>query len=473
MSQPAIILITCDELRRDAISAYGNSVVPTPYIDSIAQNGTRFDRCYTVSPWCLPARCSILTGKYPHHTGAYSNFRKCPLDVGIDNMFTLLHNASYHTSLFGKCHFAPVPYSQTRPGKTLPYDQFRDYYVRLGIDHLRLQDDKQVSIWFYDDYSKELDAAGYLKSYRDCNWDAKNQLVYPFPGPSKWHPDAWVGQQATDYIKNWNRPDPFFSWISFSGPHYPFDAPEEYLQRASDIELPQRLGKEGEWCDPGRIHYCNYHGPGNIDGAGKAPEKGCKNYSEAYWDRMRRSYYANIALIDDQVGEIQKAAKARFGDDCLIFFTADHGEMLGDHGIWGKHNCGYDQVWRIPLLAHFPGMDSPTVSDAIVNLNDLLPTMLEVAGLPSAICDGISLLEQKKGNGYSYTVAEGEGYAAITDGRYKYIHIQKDGKFFREFLDLQNDPDEFCNIIAEPSCQSEVARMSMRLLEHFFPALLP
>ena len=123
---PHIILITCDELRRDTLSCYGNQAIATPNIDSLAQNGVRYENFHTVSPWCLPSRCSMLTGKYPHRSGAYSNFRPCPLDDGADNIFKSLQRGGYKTALFGKCHFAPVPYGKTRPGQTFPYEEFRD-----------------------------------------------------------------------------------------------------------------------------------------------------------------------------------------------------------------------------------------------------------------------------------------------------------------------------------------------------------
>ena len=164
MGRPAIVLITCDELNKDVLGYYGGQAIATPNIDRLAQNGTNYQSFYTVSPWCLPARCAFLTGLYPHNSGAYSNFRKCALDQGIPNLFYAMQDGGYHTSVFGKCHFAPVPYSETRPDKTLPYDTFKAYYESLGIDHLELEDDKQVSVWFYDNYSKELDKAGYLLS---------------------------------------------------------------------------------------------------------------------------------------------------------------------------------------------------------------------------------------------------------------------------------------------------------------------
>jgi arylsulfatase A-like enzyme len=205
LGKPAIILITCDELRRDTLSFYGNRAISTPHLDKLAGSSYVYDECFTTSPWCLPARCSILTGLYPHNSGAYSNFRKCPLDGNVKNLFKELRSGAYQTALFGKCHFAPVPYNKTRSGISLPYDEFRDYYLSLGLDHLDLQDDKQVSVWFLDDYSKELDKAGYLANYRDNIWDKKLQKLFPFPGPVEWHPDAWMAASAFAFKRNVRR----------------------------------------------------------------------------------------------------------------------------------------------------------------------------------------------------------------------------------------------------------------------------
>ena len=468
--KPAILIITCDELRRDTLGFYGNQAISTPNIDYLARQSLVFDECFTTSPWCLPARCSILTGLYPHNSGAYSNFRKCPLDGNVKNLFRELRTGGYSTSLFGKCHFAPVPYNQTKPEITLPYDEFRDYYISLGIDHLDLQDDKQVSVWFYDDYSKALEKKGVLKNYRDNIWDKTLQKLFPFPGPAEWHPDSWVADRAIDFIKASDKDKPFFTWVSFSGPHYPFDAPQDYFKRVDRNKLWPRKIKENELADPGRIHHGSYYGGGRIDGAGSAPGRACKNYTEDYWLRLRENYNANVALIDDKVGEILTAVKQQYGDNTLIFFTADHGEMLGNHGLWGKHNCAYDEVWRIPMFVKTPNGKSMKRLDSLVNLNDVLPTCLDAAGLPAIKTDGQSLLSAVN---RSYTFAEGEGYIACTDGRYKYVHVQKMGEDFRELLDRVSDPDEFSSLINESASRDAECRLKEKIIEHFMPKILP
>jgi len=182
--RPAIVLITCDELRADALSAYGGQAVGTPHLDALAAGGVRFRCAYTASPWCLPSRSSLITGRYPHNHGAYSNFRDRRLDRARPNLYNTLRAGGYRVAHAGKCHYAPVPYGATAPDRTLPYGAFRDYYRSLGIDDLDLQDDKQVSVWFYDDYARELDGAGHLAAYRAAVWERGNAKVFDFPAPA-------------------------------------------------------------------------------------------------------------------------------------------------------------------------------------------------------------------------------------------------------------------------------------------------
>jgi len=465
-SQPHIILITTDELRKDALSCYGNSVISTPNLDRLANQGIQFNRAYTNSPWCLPSRCSLITGLYPHNNGSYSNFRDIPLDANIPNIYSTLNGAGYKTAHIGKCHYAPVPYSQTRPDTTLPYDKFREYYCSLGMDHLALQDDKQVSVWFLDDYAQELNEAGYLEAYRNATWDKSKSKVFEFPGPAEWHPDSWVGRKAREYVDNYQNQEPLFMWVSFSGPHYPFDAPAEYFDRV-DMSADQRIVSENEFDDPSRIHSATYHGlpTGSIDGMGVAPDHATKNYSESYWHDLRRSYFANVAQIDDYVGRILDSVEERFGDNVLIIFTADHGEMLGNHGLWGKNNCAYEDVWNIPLIVKYPESNSSQVSEEKAMLVDILPTCLNVANVDYTFCDGLPLRERIQSGGAEYVFAEGEGFIAVSDGTHKLVRVAQGDRSHTELIDLESDPHEFINRIADPTLQSQRVSLQNQLID--------
>ena len=196
----------------------------------------------------------------------------------------------------------------------------------------------------------------------------------------------------------------------------------------------------------------------------------CKNYTEDYWKRLLTSYCANIKLIDDQVGEILRAVSEKYGDNAMVLFSADHGEMLGNHGLWGKHNCAYDEVWRIPLLIRYPGQKEAKTDNRLVNSTDFLPTCLDAAQLPIPPCDGRSLRDPDWSR--NYTFAEGEGFLAVTDGKCKYIHVQKGPENARELLDLEGDPNEYENKAMWETCQAKRVRMQEKLIEHLLPAVL-
>lgn len=482
MDRPPVLLITLDELLREALGCYGGRAAATPAIDRLATASLRFERAYTVSPWCLPARCSILTGLLPHNSGAYSNFRKCALDAGVPNLYTELKALGYTTAHIGKCHYAPVPYGETRADRTLPYDEFRDYYLRLGMDHLDLQDDKQVSVWFYDDYSKELDAAGHLEAYRDATWArTQNGRVFPFPGPSEWHPDSWVGRKALEYVEGCTRAQPMFLWVSFSGPHYPIDPPAEYLDRVDMSRDAPRAVREGELDDPSRIHHRSWRGPGGIDGCAGAEGGSCARYDEAYWKRHRHHYYANVAQIDEWVGKILDAVERKWGSDALVILTADHGEMLGNHGVWGKHNCAYEEVWGIPLLVRYPGETRGRVIESLATNADIMATCLRVAGgREPAWGDGLDYRALVERGGYRQVLAEGEGFLAVTDGTVKLVRIQQPDRrggpevaVFDELYDRAADPHEHENRIADPRYASKVAELRGAALAMLMRKVLP
>ncbi len=473
-SKPHILLITCDELRAGNLSCYGNRAIHTKNIDALAEAGTRFTGCHTVSPWCLPARCAILTGQYPHRSGAYSNFRRCALNAGIPNMFTLLKEGGYRINMFGKCHFAPVPYGETRSDRTLPYEEIRDYYMTLGLDHLDLEDGKQVSVWFYDDYAKYAADKDYFPEFRRRCWDTSLSRLFPFPGPDEEEPDAWVGRKACELIDGYDSEEPFFGWVSFSGPHYPMDPPAAYCDKVDPAKFEPLHRKEGELLGEDRILHNSYYGRGGIDGCGHAPDNCCGKYTEEYWEKFRIYYDAAILHIDQWVGKIVASMKQKFGDNVLIVFTADHGDMAGHHGVWGKNNCIYDDVWKIPMILHRPGQTRGDVSDVMVNSLDILPTFLEAAGVSKPnVVTGKSLDSEMAEGGLAYTFSEGEGFLAVTDGRYKFVRIKKGNEDFHEFIDLTEDPYEYENRYGQPRYDADLARLQGQLIDHIMKKVLP
>ncbi len=462
MSSPdAIILITTDEQHRASLGRYGGRAVSTPNIDSIAESGLAFDRCYSASPVSLPSRCSMATGLYPHRSRSYSNIFGASLNTRWPSIMQICQGLGYRTSLHGKGHFMPCPYRETRRDITRDLAAVKPFYMSLGFDHIDLQDDKNNSLWFYDDYSLELERHGLLKACRDGRRGQLNKHTagYFFPGPPEMHADSWVGRKAVDYIRSMQAGQPCFMWISFSGPHYPIDTHRDYYARVDMRQDTPRVRHPDEWQHPNKIGYASYHGPGGSEGSGPARAGAQKNHSDEYWREWRRMYYGNVLQIDDWIGRILAAVEEKWGDNVMVVFTTDHGDMMGNHDLWGKNNLMFDDILRVPLYIRCPGLRHMGVRDELVSLVDLMPTLVREAGYRGGLdCDGRELLSLVEEGGRDHVLCEADNrFAIITREGKKHVEARLAGHEFdadgrrkqhryEELYDLTTDPHEFRNL---------------------------
>ncbi len=446
--KPSILFITTDEQHISTISAFGATSHRTPAIDQLASISNVYLNAYSASPVCLPSRCVWMTGQYPHKSGSVSNTLGASLSLQYPNLFNQLKEQGYTTSMHGKCHFIPVPYPATRKNMTLEYEHFKLYYMALGMDHLDLQDDKNNSLWFYDDYGKDLEMAGLMKPYRyRAHEDKSKKGPFSFPGPAEMHPDSWVGQKALDYLEKCNKDDSHFMWVSFSGPHYPIDTPEEYLDAVDMDRAIPRTSKEGEWEDKTKYHHNGYYGPGTTEGSGGAKDRAQKNYDEAYWRRWRQYYYANVVQIDSYIGKIIDKAQKLWGKNLMIVFSSDHGDMAGNHGLWGKNGSLYEDVVKVPLIVKYPGQNDKKEIVQRVSSLEVFPTILKTAGCNIPECDGKPLDEMVAEGGRDYILSACDGRLTIIKKNIKldWNHYNKTGDMYYELYDLNKDPHEFTN----------------------------
>lgn len=455
LKQPSILLITTDEQHRDTVLRTPKPM-ETPAIDRLLACSDVYTGAYSVSPVCLPARCSWMNGRYPHCSANISNQMGASLSLNAPNLFTCLKKAGYGTSLHGKCHFIPVPYPATRPDRTLEYEHFRFYYSALGMDRLDLQDDKNNSLWYYDDFAKELEREGKLTLYRETYHGKYEKCTLPhFPLAPEDHPDCWTGRKALEHLDRLDGQSPQFMWVSFSGPHYPMDAPDEYFDRVHLEQDYPRAVREGEWEDGSKLHAHSYYGPGGTEGSGNAPGGAQKAFDEEYWKDWRTRYYANIAQIDEQIGRIVDKAKAVFGEENLvILFTSDHGDMMGNHNLWGKNHSLHEDVLRVPIVLHHPGQQERRDIPQTVSSLEVFPTILSLAGCPlPESCDGIPLEEMALRGGREYIISECDyRVAVIQDGLKLCWNVyERTGQMYHELYDLKNDPMEFVNLYEDPS----------------------
>ncbi len=451
--KPSILFITTDEQHRTTVMQQ-NRPMPLPGINGLLSCSTVYENAYSVSPVCLPSRCSWMTGLYPHTSGCISNIMGATLPFKLPNLFSCLKEEGYKTSMHGKCHFIPVPYPATRGDITQEYEHFIHYYKSLGMDCLNLQDDKNNSLWYYDDYSKELENKGLLTKYREAFHGKYPDLELPeFPLESKYHPDSWVGDKTLEYLDGCNPTEPHFIWTSFSGPHYPMDAPKEYYDCVDMDKDFERIYKPGEWDDESKLHHNSYHGPGGTEGSGNAPGGAQKEFNDEYWKIWRKKYYANIVQIDSYIDKIISKANDIFGDNLLVIFTSDHGDLMGNHGLWGKNHSLHEDVLRVPLLVKYPNQcQKKTVTSQVSSL-EVFPTILAEAGcrIPD-LCDGVKLSDMVKQGGRKYIISECDNRVAVIKDGYKLcLNVyQPSNKLYKELYNLNIDPNEFNNEYNNP-----------------------
>lgn len=467
MAHTPIVWITWDEVHCDTLGCFGAGTHQTPNVDALAASSHHFVNARTNSPVCLPARCALATGELPHHNGSMSNGFGASLRLDRPNVFNRMRSLGYQTNMVGKLHFSPVPYPYVHKEHTREYEHFIAYYQSLGIDRLILQDGNAVSAWFYDDYSKDMEKKGLLEAYRKAVHDRENGCIFDFTGPEEMHPDRWVADRAMETIAQ--AEDEAFVWISFSGPHYPINTPRRYSEQIDLTQLPPRKRRVGEWDDRSKLHAKSFHGPGVTEGSGYAQYGAQATFTQEYWDRWQRGYRGNVALLDECLGDVLAAVRARWGDQVLICFTADHGDMAGHHGIWAKNTTAYEDVLHIPFMLKTPGQTQGVLHTEWAGSVDVLPTSLAQACGLAVACDGRDLLSDAPPPEMMLSIKD--GLVAIQDGRFKLVLAEHGGQRYQEFYDLQEDPCEFENRMNDESLAEARQRLFTALEAD--PTLMP
>ncbi len=443
--RPNVLHIFTDQQRADTIGALGNPVIRTPSLDRIAREGVSFTSAFTPSPVCVAARCSMIYGQYPLHTGCYEN-RPMPTD-GRRSLMGALAEAGYRVHGIGKCHFSP-------DGQALRGFQTRERQEEiLGKVEPELSDDYLPFLW--------------EKGFRHvCDpHGIRGEMYYvpqPAQMPAECHPTNWVGDRATAFITEAAAADePWYLFASFIHPHPPFAPPNPWhkLYRAPLMPLPKvPPDTEALWTHVNRKQ--NRY---------KFRDQGTDlNLLRC----MKAYYYACISFIDFQVGRMLAALSAAGElDDTLVIFTSDHGEHLGDYGCFGKRTM-HDTASRVPLLVRMPGrFEGGGRCDAPVSLVDVAPTVLPIAGAEIATheLDGVdlaSVLSGESGRGMVFSQF-GEGrpatYMAVSR-EWKYVYSSGDNAEF--LFDRVGDPAETRNRAGVAFLRGDRDRMKRALIEH-------
>lgn len=428
MTSPNILFIQADQMAGPALPMYGHKIVKTPHLQRLADNGVIFQNAHCNNPVCAPSRFSMMSGQLSSRIGAYDNASE--FSASVPTFAHYLRDLGYKTCLSGKMHFVGP-------------DQLHGFEERLTTD-IYPSDFGWTPDWSKTDYPfapsvmslRGVVEAGLCK--RSLQLDYDEEVCFTSV------------KKIYDYARD--RDDrPFFLAASFTHPHNPFTISQEYWDRYDheEIDLPSVPAIPFEDRDPWsqRYYYLIRQDEHNVD--------------EGIIRTARHAYYGMISYVDDQVGKLMKALKdTGLAENTVVFFTSDHGDMMGERGMWFKFNP-YEWSVRVPLIVSSPGGLKGHVEERGVSLVDLLPTFLDLAtdGSPPDLVepiDGHSLVNLMHNDDPDWrddVMMEftGEGIYSpclmLRKNGFKYIYCEDDpGMLF----DLNNDPKELRNLCGDP-----------------------
>jgi len=457
-SRPNVLLIMSDQHKRSCMGAYGDLVAHTPNLDALAQKSVRFTDAYCANPVCTPSRASLMTGLYSHNHEAQDNTR-----AYAAKHKTMAHHfgaAGYSTALIGKMHWVDA--------QTHGFDyriEFNEWFQYLG----------PKTAVYADELGRPNSGSGqpeiddlwrdFGDPWKDARHKDEREGAVHVGRVSlleeKDHFDSFVARESIRFLHRHRSEDgPFFLVSSFLKPHDPFMPSARFAEmyKRDDMKLPPSWGKADLASLPEEVvKSIQYNGP--------TPEV----RDEAKAKQHMAYYYANLAQMDDCVGQVLQALQETGHDrDTIIVYTSDHGEMLGDLGLWQKFEF-YEGSCGVPLLIHVPDGVAGVVSTPL--------SQVSISATLTELC-GVHQLQPNDGRSFAGLVrnpdrpgSQGPAFAEyalgtprakymVRDGDWKYTFWQHDRE---ELYNLKSDPAELRNVAADPRCRKEVERLKATL----------
>jgi arylsulfatase A-like enzyme len=462
--RPNILLVLCDQLNARVLGCYGGPV-HTPHINRITREGVVFTDAVCPTPYCSPSRASLINGLYPHTHGINHNVNRRdypaipapPTEEGIKaadaTIEKLLHAAGYRTHHYGKWHLGDeaLPYYPDMFGEHLHYAR----EMAAAFAQVRRQPRDTWMEWYgwalpvavAPAFQAAVTALG--NRWKDRQYAEFIVKMGRLKLPLEQVFDVQVADRAVARLRAGGE-GPFLITCSFNYPHDPNVVPSPYYEAfdPAALDLPANFARrearfEGEWS-----------------------RQIVADLGEAGAREFLRLYYAAVKLVDDQVGRLLAALdETGRAADTIVVFTADHGDMAGGHGmVWKSTSAFYDDVARVPLIVRFPSRIRPGRTGIAANLTDLMPTLLDLVGLP--VPDGVqghslapyltgksdptqapayAFSERVRANpGHTRSVAPGAQASFMVRGRgWKQVRYPGGAEFL---YDLANDPGETHNL---------------------------
>lgn len=440
-----ILFITSDEHNAKVMGCAGNPVIKTPAMDRLAREGMMFTKAYCADPVCAPTRQSMYTGLYPQEHGQFGN-----------SIIFSEHNKTWAH------HFKKHGYTTAVIGKT--HDNNPEY--DLGFD-LKLQKGENIRN---------------TKPLKRSEYDPDDQLVYNsvsdvrFSGmvindPLAEH-DGIVLNESIRYLKE-NKDKKFFLHVSFTKPHWPWNAPKEfyYMYDPEKIDMPHII-------------------PEDLDGNILAKDR---YFGDTKWNEIteeqnrlfRARYYGSISWLDSNISKVLDTLdELDLAKKTLVVYSTDHGDMAAEKGLWLK-NIMYDGAARIPFIIRAPGViEAGTKNSELINHVDFFPTFAIMVGAEKDLPDNLTgkdlsgvILGKEKGPEFTFSVNgvtsadEPPKQVMARSQRWKFIRYDiKDESNMYVLYDMENDPDEIHNLAYNSECQ-DVVRLHNDAVNNFLASL--
>lgn len=443
--QPNIVLVMTDQMRGDCLGIMGHPDVKTPFLDSLAMNGTLFDNAYSACPSCIAARAALHTGfsqekhgrvgyrdrvefKYPHTmAGELAKAGYCTQCVGKMHVHPLrnlmgFHNVELHDGYLGAYRQPEIPYYESQ---------------KIADDYF---------YWLKNEKGIEADVT-------DTGMECNSWVARPWIYEEMLHPTNWVTSRAIDFLRRRDSSKPFFLMVSYVRPHPPFDAPKCYFDMYKERKLsPPAIG--------------DWEHPEDFEHQGRIYDSSTGPVDPEMVRQAQIGYYACITHLDHQIGRlIQALTEHGIRDDSIIVFTSDHGEELCDHYMFRKCRP-YEGSCHIPMIISGPesliGGNRGQVCHSVVELRDIMPTFLDIAhaSVPEEV-DGKSMLPMVVNPDKcirtwlhgEHLYGKDSNHYIVTDHD-KFIWYSQSGE--EQYFDLDKDPKELHNAIHDEGNEARV-----------------
>lgn len=419
------LYIISDDLKTSTLGCYGNEFCKTPNIDRLADESMRFTRAYCQGTVCRPSRISIMSSRYQD--------KKAGQNITFPQHFKKL---GWYTARVSKIFHMPIPGAIVRGDS--------------GIDHPESWSE------FYNFKAKEAHTDGAYACLnknifttgmegRETTGEPNRMFVsVEMTGDGSDQPDPMAANQAIELLRK-SKDQPFLLAVGFVRPHYPMVTPKKYFSMYPHEKMKMPETREGDWDD--------------IPKAGISKSNSKSTGLDQFPDNQKRmltAYYASVSFMDTQLGKLINELEALgLRESTAIVFTSDHGYHLGDHEFWQKANL-HEEVTNVPLLISVPGFD-PGVSNSLVELADIFPTLTDLAGVDTpSTCHGLSLVPILKDPDHSirnYAFSYNKNNHSLRSDRWAYISYGNAGSGGEELYDMEKDHQQFTNLAKDPMYQ--------------------